>query len=171
MCAGQGRDVVGALADHPRRDDVRARLVELDPALAADARVAVRTAGLSGIEVVEGDASTTSAYEGMVPAEVILACGIFGNITPEDIRTTVLSLRRLASPGAVAIWTRHTRPPDLTPSIRAWFAEAGFAEAAFDTEQGRSFSVGVARLVAQPLPFQPGRTMFEFRGESTDAHF
>ena len=30
MCAGQGRDLLGVLADHPRRADVRARLVELD---------------------------------------------------------------------------------------------------------------------------------------------
>jgi hypothetical protein len=32
MCAGQGHDVLGALPDHPRRGDVTARLVELDPA-------------------------------------------------------------------------------------------------------------------------------------------
>ena len=31
LCAGQGRDVLDVLPDHPRRDDVRARLVELDP--------------------------------------------------------------------------------------------------------------------------------------------
>jgi hypothetical protein len=30
LCAGQGRDLLGVLADHPRREDVRARLVELD---------------------------------------------------------------------------------------------------------------------------------------------
>jgi hypothetical protein len=171
MCAGQGRDVIGVLSDHPRRDDVRARLVELDPVLAADARAAARASGLSDVEVVQGDASTTSAYEGLVPADVIMACGVFGNITPDDIRTTVLALPQLAAPGAVAIWTRHTRPPDLTPSIRAWFAEAGFAEVAFDTEDGRSFSVGVARLVADPLPFRPGQTLFEFRGGGADACF
>ena len=44
VCAGQGRDVIGVLADHPRRTDVSAFLVELDEhnvgvarALAADA--------------------------------------------------------------------------------------------------------------------------------------
>ena len=30
LCAGRGRDVIGVLARHPHRDDVRARLVELD---------------------------------------------------------------------------------------------------------------------------------------------
>jgi hypothetical protein len=31
LCAGQGRDLIGVLAHHPRRHDVTARLVELDP--------------------------------------------------------------------------------------------------------------------------------------------
>ena len=30
LCAGQGRDVIGVLAGHPRRGGVRARLVVLD---------------------------------------------------------------------------------------------------------------------------------------------
>jgi hypothetical protein len=38
LCAGQGRDVVGALVDHPRRVDVVARLVELDPRNVAHAQ-------------------------------------------------------------------------------------------------------------------------------------
>jgi hypothetical protein len=38
LCAGQGRDVIGVLAGHPRRDDVRARLVELDERNVAVAR-------------------------------------------------------------------------------------------------------------------------------------
>jgi hypothetical protein len=40
LCAGQGRDVIGVLPAHPRRDDVSARLVELDPVLAAEGRAA-----------------------------------------------------------------------------------------------------------------------------------
>src|ERR1700735_4931606 len=38
LCAGQGRDVIGVLTGHPRRDDVRARLVELDECNVAPAR-------------------------------------------------------------------------------------------------------------------------------------
>jgi hypothetical protein len=44
LCAGQGRDVTGALTGHPRRDDVRARLVELDERNAALARQAAQAA-------------------------------------------------------------------------------------------------------------------------------
>jgi hypothetical protein len=38
LCAGQGRDLLGVLPHHPRRDDVTARLVEPSP-LATGARM------------------------------------------------------------------------------------------------------------------------------------
>jgi hypothetical protein len=77
MCANQGRDVLGVLLDHGRRTDVTARLVELDPVLVADARGAANRAGLD-VEVVHGDPSSTAAYAGAVPADVILVCGVSG---------------------------------------------------------------------------------------------
>lgn len=87
LCAGQGRDVIDVLEDHPRRADVQARLVELDPELSAFARE--RASGLDQVEVVTGDASLTDQYVGMVPAELVLLCGIFGNITSSDIERTI----------------------------------------------------------------------------------
>ena len=60
------------------------------------------------------------------------------------------------------IWTRHRRPPDLTPAIRGWLAAAGFAELAFDAPDDVEFSVGAARLTAAPRPFEPGRRLFVF---------
>jgi hypothetical protein len=170
MCAGQGRDVLGVLADHNRRRDVTARLVELDPVLVRDARAAASAASLDGIEVVEGDASITSAYVGAVPADVVLVCGVFGNVADPDIRRTILELPHLSAPGAIAIWTRHRGAPDLTPLIRSWCREAGYEEVAFDTEEGRSFGVGTHRLVARPRPFRPDRRLFTFAGTGIDAH-
>src|SRR5450631_4867626 len=58
MCAGQGRDLIGVLASHPRGREVTARLVELDPHNAAAARAAAAAAsGLSAVEVVTADAA------------------------------------------------------------------------------------------------------------------
>jgi hypothetical protein len=59
LCAGQGRDVIGVLAAHPRRDEVRARLVELDDRNVAIARQAAQPAGLDGVEVLPADAGAT----------------------------------------------------------------------------------------------------------------
>ncbi len=169
MCAGQGRDVIGVLADHDRSHDVEARLVELDPQLVEDARQMAERVGLRNVEIVARDASTTSAYVDVVPAHIALVCGVFGNISDADIRTTVGHLPRLLMPAATVIWTRHRRAPDMTPQVRSWFGEFGFEEVAFDTEEGTSFAVGTHRLVGEQQPFVPDRKMFTFSGDGTAA--
>lgn len=161
LCAGDGRDVLGVLPGHPRGADVRGRLVELDPELAGRARE--RAAAVSSaIEVVTGDASLTSSFSGAVPAGMVLACGIFGNITDDDIRNTVAHLPTLCAPGAVVVWTRGTFAPDLTPTIRRWFTESGFSELDFIAIPGTTVGVGVNRLTSPPHRFDPGMRLFTF---------
>jgi len=166
LCAGRGADVIEVLADHPRAGEVDARLVELDPHLAACARADAEAAGLDRVEVVTGDASTTDAATGAAPADVLLACGIFGNVSDTDIRDFVASAPSLCRPAATVIWTRHRRPPDLTVDIRAWFAREGFEELAFSSPDPAGFvGVGAHRLARQPDPFVPGRRLFSFVGD------
>lgn len=159
-CAGEGRDVIPVLRAHPRRADVAARLVELQPELADRAR---RDAP-HNLEVVTADASTTDAYDGAVPAQIALFCGVFGNITDADIRRTVTVLPSLLAPGGEVLWTRHTMDPDLTPTIRGWFADAGFEEMAFVAPGALRYGVGTHRLeqTTTPAPFEAGVTMFRF---------
>lgn len=152
-CSGLGLDLLGALAEHPRRGDVSGRLVELDPELAARSAQLLDAAGLDGLEVVCGDAGRTEAYAPAVPVDLLLLCGVFGNVTDEDLRTTVANASRLCAAGATVIWTRHRRAPDLTPTIRQWWREAGFEELSFVSPGPDSPSVGVCRLVGEPLPF------------------
>ena len=162
LCAGQGRDVIGVLTGHPRRDDVRARLVERDERNVALARQAAQAAGLHGVEVLQADAGITDAYGGAVPAQIVVACGVFGNITGRDIQATVAALPSLCAPGALVLWTRHRVPPDLTPAIRSWFGEAGFREEAFDISDDGFMAVGAHRLTGQPAALMPGQRLFTF---------
>jgi hypothetical protein len=164
MCAGQGRDLIGALADHPRRAGVRAVLVERDARNTEVARAAAWGSGLTGVMVRQGDASLTDTYEGAVPARLVLACGVFGNVTDNDVVRTVGSLPQLCASGATVIWTRHRRAPDFTPVIRQSFAASGFEEVAFHAPDDSFFAVGVDRLHAAPVPLRPGHRMFEFVG-------
>jgi Putative methyltransferase len=163
LCAGQGRDLLGVLEDHPRREEVSARLVELDARNVAAARDRIAQLGLAGsVDVVEGDAAETSAYAGAVPARVVLACGVFGNIPDAEIEQTIHSLPMFCQPGATVVWTRHRLEPDLTPTVRQWFVDAGFAETAFHGREGFLFGVGVDRLEREPPPFDPDRHLFTF---------
>jgi len=166
LCAGRGADVIDVLRDHPRRAGVRARLVEMEPALAERAARDAAAAGLDRLEVVTGDASDSSAATGAVPADVVLACGIFGNVSAEDIHGFVDFVPALCAPKATVIWTRHRRPPDRTDDIRAWFDLAGFDEIDFTApDPGAVVGVGAHRLRTEPRPFVAGHRLFTFVGD------
>jgi hypothetical protein len=165
LCAGEGRDVLGVLPGHARRADVTAVLVEADPRIAATARDQAAAAGLSGaVDVRDADAAAPAVYADALPADVLLLCGIFGNVADGDIRRTALAAAAMGRAGSTVIWTRHRRPPDLTPQIRSWFAEAGFDEVAFESpDTATQTGVGVVRLRVPrggPLPEGP---LFAFR--------
>lgn len=74
-----------------------------------------------------------------------MLCGIFGNISQEDIKATVDAVPALVAPGGVVVWTRGGFDPDLRPHIRQWFLDAGLTEVAFDGDP-EPFGVGVARF-------------------------
>jgi hypothetical protein len=161
-CAGQGRDLIEVLATHPARDRVSARMIELDPQNARIGRAAAAANGLTGVEVVQADASTTDSYAGAVPADLVMFCGVFGNISDADIRDTVAALPSFCAPGATVIWTRGRWEPVVVANIRRWFDQAGFAERSFEAPDGARWSVGVDVLTTEPLPFVPGRRLFTF---------
>ena len=160
-CAGDGRDLIGVLAWRPDADRVTALLVEYDQALATRASEAAKALP-ARVDVRQADAAQSDVYAEAVPADLVLLCGIFGNVSDADVRTTVEATPQLCAPGAEVIWTRHRNDPDLTPSIRGWFADAGFQEVAFVAPETDQWSVGVHRLVVDPRPLVSGRSWFSF---------
>jgi predicted RNA methylase len=166
LCAGQGRDVIDVVATHPMGASVSALLVELDPALVAFARARADELGVADrVRVVEGDASQASLYVDAVPADVVLVCGIFGNISAADITRTVRAMPGFCAAGGHVVWTRHRRPPDRTPAIRADFAAAGFTELGFEAPDGAILGVGHHRLSGPTALFDPSQRLFQFVGD------
>lgn len=157
MCAGDGRDLLGVLQNHPRAEDVSGRLVELNPQLTERAR----TAAPPAIEVLCSDAGNSDAYDGVVPVNVLLCCGVFGNITEKDIQNTIECWPMLCAPEATVIWTRGSFEPDIRNEIRGWIKLAGFEELSFDGAEER-YSVGVAKMVRSGKPYQRGVHFFSF---------
>ena len=123
--------------------------MELDPANAEVAAVNAEPFPL--VEVVCGDAALTDVYLGAVPAELVLVCGVFGNIVDSEIERLT---RRFPEFCTRTPWDldAHRRSPDLTPTIREWFADSGFAELTFVAPDDAFFSVGADRLVTEPRP-------------------
>ena len=165
LCAGEGRDVLPVLAAHDAGERVRALLVEIDPRLAGRARQTAADLGRPRVVVRTADAGVTDAFLDFAPAHLVLACGIFGNITSADVRATIAALPGLLTPGGVVIWTRGRLEDGTDPSerIRAWFAADGFTELAFTAADDATFRVGMHQLSAQPANGPaPGVRLFSF---------
>ena len=161
-CAGQGRDLLEVMAGRDDVRDVTAVLVELDPVNVLAARRLAATVNGASVQVVEGDAGRLATYVDAIPADLVLMCGVFGNLSDDDVRRTIAALPMMCAAGATVIWTRHRNPPDLTSVIRQWFAEEGFDEVAFVAPEDVRWSVGVDVLSAAPQPVDQTMVMFRF---------
>ncbi|MBO2454995.1 class I SAM-dependent methyltransferase family protein [Actinomadura barringtoniae] len=171
LCAGEGRDLLPVLRDHPRREDVSARLVELDSQIAAVAAVQAQNGVGGRVQVVVGDAAVTDVYEGAVPADVVMVCGIFGNLNDDAIERTIACLPQLCAPGATVLWTRFEQSPATTSAVCGWFADHAFEEVAVSTADGTRLVVGAHRFAGTPQPLQKGVRMFTFSDDHTSDHW
>ena len=141
LCAGDGRDLLPVLADR-RPPTEFVVLVEKDPGLAETARRTAIDRQLEGVAVITGDAGEPAQYAATHPVDLLLLCGIFGNISEDDIKRTVAVTPTLLREGGTVIWTRGSTDPDLRPAIRGWFEAAGLREVAFEGELA-GYGVGV----------------------------
>jgi len=150
LCAGDGRDILPVLADLPADRRPRVTLVEAHPQLTSAASATVRADELAGsVAVITGDAGDASLWKPEVPVDLLMLCGIFGNISETDIRATIAAAAVMVTGHGTVIWTRGSTDPDLRPVIRTWFAEAGFTEVGWDSDPA-SFGVGTNRLATAP---------------------
>jgi hypothetical protein len=163
-CAGDGRDILGVLAeqDEQLRRRVEVTLLETDRRNLDRAERFCQDAGLSGVRMLDRDAGLSNSYRDAAPADLVLMCGVFGNLSDADVRRLINFLPALCRPGATLIWTRSRRAPDLTPSIRDWLAAAGFTELSFTAPPGVLGSVGANRFDGEPQPLLAGQRLFTF---------
>lgn len=127
--------------------------------------------GLGQVRCETGDAGLARWYEATRPIDILLACGVFGNVSPDDLSRTVRAFGAVVAPGGHAIWTRHRGPPDLTPSIRAWFGDAGFEEVSFEDVAGSRSTVGCHRRGRESIAADLPARLFDFVGDGSGAHW
>ncbi|MDX6219548.1 MAG: hypothetical protein QOJ48_1229 [Frankiales bacterium] len=151
LCAGDGRDLIPALAALPVDRRPEAVLVELDESLASVARQHAADAGVTA-SVVVGDAGRLRTWGHAIPVDLLMQCGIFGNVDDADVQRMITASRAVLTTGGTVIWTRgYAQGQDMRGAIRNRFHEAGFEEVAFDSEPA-GFGVGVARLLQPTTP-------------------
>ncbi len=163
VCAGQGRDLLGVLQSHFRRDDVSAILIDLEEQNTLAIQSAAQKLGLKNIRALTADASKMEHYVTMAPADLVLMCGVFGNISDKDIRRTISISRRLCGHGGRIIWTRHRRNPDMVPRICSWFHAEKF-EQELSAAEDKDYGVLTHRYLGKTRPIVPDERMFDFVG-------
>lgn len=173
VCAGDGRDLLGALVDHPRRDDVRALLVELDPALVRRGQAASAAVGLSNqVAFVNGDATISSSYSSMAPANIVMMCGMLGLVPCSEFPNVVHTMQRLCAKGGRIVWTRRLdhNGKRYIRSLQRLMASNGFRQTQYAvTSRGISllaprkvsFAVGTHQFEDSPSPLRSGERLFQ----------
>ncbi|MBD2384480.1 class I SAM-dependent methyltransferase family protein [Cylindrospermum sp. FACHB-282] len=167
LCAGDGRDLLGTLANHPRAKDVYARLVEINPQLVERGRATIESLGLTKqIEFINGDATASANYVGAVPADIVIVCGIFGNLADENELNRLLgNLSFLSKKGAFVLWTRgHSNGVASSETVRKYFREFGFDEVYFKLTATGDMGVGIHRYLGESLTVLKEQNLFVFSG-------
>jgi hypothetical protein len=168
VCAGDGRDLIGVLSDHPRRQDVGVSLLDTDRASLNRGRAAAEAAGVqSQVRFLLADASLARNYVGLVPADLILLSGMIGHLRNSDVPRLVGSLPMLCKFGGRVIWNRHVVLNDganQVKVIRNLFRSAGFDEIEFHTLAPDGFAVGQVRYTGDAVPLDPNAVLFDFVG-------
>ena len=90
------------------------------------------------------DAGDVDAFRDILPVDVLMLCGVFGNIDHIRVKDVIDVVPGLVSPGGYVIWTRGGSDPDRRPQIRRWFESAGLEEIAFDGSP-EPYGVGLNR--------------------------
>ncbi|MGD0284346.1 MAG: class I SAM-dependent methyltransferase [Candidatus Saccharimonadales bacterium] len=162
ICAGDGRDLIGVLSKYPNLLNIRSFLVEINDEIANQAKELINTEHIQNIQVVIADAANSSLYKNVIPADLILLCGVFGNISIEDVRYIIKNLSMFCKSGTKVIWTRNRRVPDVTPKIRELFTNNSLDELKFISTSDNTYAVGLNIFNGNTKPFNPELKLFTF---------
>ena len=168
ICAGDGRDLIGALQNHPRRDNVSALLLDNHAESIARGEAAAKETGLRRqLRFLDADAAQAKNYLGAVPADLVLLSGFLGHLPHRDVPALINSLPMFCKTGGQVIWNRHLILHDgrqQVPLIRDFFRETNFEEVQFEKTDANGYAVGRARFAGQPALLDASRVLFEFVG-------
>jgi amino acid adenylation domain-containing protein len=168
ICAGDGRDILMALREHPRRDDVTATLIDNHSESLARGRQMAKERGLEAqMSFVDGDASLAKTYAEIGHADLVVMSGFLGHLRHGDALNLIANLPMLCKTGGSIIWNRHLVLHDgaeQVARIRGEFRRQHFEETHFEATAEDGFAVGRARFVGESAKLDPTRKLFEFVG-------
>jgi hypothetical protein len=165
MCAGDGRDVIGVLSSHPRRTDVTAWLVDSDrQSVALGIRQAASAGVAKSVNFVSGDATLYETYKGISPADIVLVCGVWGHVAPDQRALLVAGIASLCKSDGVVIWTRGLGPNmSRLQEIQLHFAGADWDKVRVSNTPDQKWAVATYGYSGSPPRASKRERLFRFR--------
>lgn len=164
LCAGDGRDAIGTLANHPRREQVRATLVELHSTSVANGRAHAERVGLDQIVTfIEADGTQYATYRDIPPANALLVCGTWGHVPPHQRDEMMRAIKGLLARDGIVIWTRGVaKGMKRLDEITSLFTPREWQEVQVELTQDRQFAVASYRFVGAETMLPAEGTIFDF---------
>jgi hypothetical protein len=165
LCAGDGRDVIEVASVHPRRCDVAAWLVEADArSVAAGIALARGTGLLKTVRFLQTDATSYATYRDIPRADVVMLCGVWGHVPPEERSALVRACSALCREGGHVIWTRGLRRGiERFEEVRAAFSDRDWSEARATITPDGKWAVATNCLTTSPPPRPQSGSIFHFQ--------
>ena len=107
ICSGQARDILPAIAGREDKDRITTYLLDIDKDCLEYAQEYARIHDIPNVHTINKDASLKESYDDIPKADLIVICGLFGHLVPEDIAATALFLQTLIEDNATVIWSRN----------------------------------------------------------------
>ena len=166
ICSGQARDLLPILIHHPRGAEVQATMLDLDPLNASFLHGALGSTALTGVEVVVADAGSTAAYDGIVPVELALLCGVFANVDLAGAERIVDFLPAMCAPGATVVWSTYGDALATVDAVVQRLESGSFERVALHSDP--SYVIAAHRFTGEtaPLPVDERVFTFDTRGQT-----
>ena len=165
LCAGDGRDLIKVLGSHPRRGDVSACLIEQDLRSVADGTRRAESAGLSNaVEFLAADATAYETYRDIVPADLVLLCGVWGHVPVSDRKELVRALASICKAGGMVIWTRGVSKGMIRlRQIQSLFAAPLWQQVRANLTPDKNWAIVTHRYCGPPMELPASGRIFHFR--------
>jgi 2-polyprenyl-3-methyl-5-hydroxy-6-metoxy-1,4-benzoquinol methylase len=168
ICAGDGRDVMGVLESHARREDVNAWLVELDRK-SVEAGIKRRDAtGLSKlVTFLHADATDFATFKNILPCDIVMVCGVWGHVPPAERLSLVKALGKFCKPGGTVVWSRGVdRGRSRFTDIQALFEHNSFERVSESITPDDKWAICTHRYMGRPVEVPTSGRIFNFQRKS-----
>ena len=165
VCAGDGRDAISVLSSHQRRHDVSAWLIEQDRQSVLDGMGRAARVGLANtVTFLNDDATDYATYQRIVPADIVLLCGVWGHVPASERVLLVRALTTLCKARGMVIWTRGiSKGLERLHEIQAMFATSSWEQSRVSFTSDKKWAVVIHRYLGLPNELPSSGRLFHFR--------